>query len=126
MESYKVVILGDSGVGKTTIIKRFVEGSFQSKSVMTMGASFLEKEIFIPGTENAVKMQVWDTAGQERFKTLNRIYYRDCAAAIVVYDITKRNSLFTEALHYIKELKDLAPPGTIIGLAGNKSDLYAK
>ena len=56
MESYKVVMLGDTGVGKTTVIKRFIEGSFTNKPTMTMGASFLEKEVFIPGTENAVKM----------------------------------------------------------------------
>ena len=68
---------------------------------------------------------MWDTAGSERFKTINRIYYRDATAALVVYDITKKNTLFGEAEHWIKDLRENAPPHVIIALVGNKSDLYA-
>ena len=89
-----------------------------------MSASYMEKVVPVAGSTNPIKIQLWDTAGSERFKTINRIYYRDATAAIVVYDITKRNSLFVEAEHWIKDLKENAPPNVIIGLVGNKSDLY--
>ena len=91
-----------------------------------MSASYMEKIVPIAGSEVPIKIQLWDTAGSERFKTINRIYYRDATAAIVVYDITKQNSLHQEAEHWIKDLKENAPSNVIIGLAGNKSDLYRK
>ena len=69
---------------------------------------------------------MWDTAGSERFKSLNRIYYRDATAALVVYDITSRKSLEVEAEHWIRDLRENAPGHVIIGLAGNKSDMYKK
>ena len=85
----------------------------------------MEKSVSVAGQTKPIKIQLWDTAGSERFKTINRIYYRDATAALVVYDITKKNTLFTEAEHWIKDLRDNAPPNVIIALVGNKSDLYA-
>ena len=89
-----------------------------------MTASYMEKVVEIAGSENPIRIQLWDTAGSERFKTINRIYYRDATAALVVYDITDRFSLFQEAEHYIKDIKENAPSNVIIALAGNKSDRY--
>ena len=86
----------------------------------------MEKEIEVAGIDQPIRIQLWDTAGAERFKTFNRIYYRDAVAAVVVYDVTKRDTLVGEAEHWIRDLKDCAPPNCIIGLAGNKSDLYKK
>ena len=89
-----------------------------------MSASYMEKSVKVAGMTKAIKIQLWDTAGSERFKTINRIYYRDAAVALVVYDITKRDTLFHEAEHWIKDVRANAPPHVIIALAGNKSDLY--
>ena len=69
---------------------------------------------------------MWDTAGSERFKTVNQLYYRNAAAALVVYDITRRDTMYTEATEWIKNLKESAPSHISIGLVGNKSDLYQK
>ena len=126
MDSYKVVLIGGSSVGKSSIFKRYIAGSFNDKSQVTMSASYMEKKVPIQGSSHDIKIQLWDTAGSERFKTINRIYYRDATAALVVYDITKRNTLFQEAEHWIKDLKENAPNGVIIALVGNKSDLYKK
>ena len=126
MESYKVVLIGGSSVGKSSIFKRYIQGTYNDKTSVTMSASYMEKVVPIAGQENPIKIQLWDTAGSERFKTINRIYYRDATAALVVYDITKRDTLFGEAEHWIKDLKENAPSNVIIALAGNKSDLYRK
>ena len=89
-----------------------------------MSASYMEKNVQVAGLSKSIKIQLWDTAGSERFKTINRIYYRDAAVALVVYDITKRDTLFHEAEHWIKDVRANAPPHIIIALCGNKSDLY--
>ena len=124
--SYKVVLIGGSSVGKSSIFKRFMTGGYSDKGQVTMSASFLEKVVPVAGIDQPIRIQLWDTAGSERFKTLNRIYYRDAVAALVVYDITKKETLQKEADHWIKDLKENAPSNVIIGLAGNKSDLFKK
>ena len=125
MDSYKVVLIGGSSVGKSSIFKRYMQGSFDKKSQVTMSASYMEKTVPVAGSK-PIKIQLWDTAGSERFKTINRIYYRDATAALVVYDITKKDTLFREAEHWIKDLRENAPPHVIIALVGNKSDLFAE
>ena len=124
MDSYKVVLIGGSSVGKSSLFQRYMQGQFNSKSQVTMSASFMEKVVPVQGAKKPIKIQLWDTAGSERFKTINRIYYRDATAALVVYDITKRDSLFIEAEHWIKDIRENAPGHVIIALCGNKSDLY--
>jgi small GTP-binding protein len=84
----KLVIIGDSGVGKSSLVLRFVTQSFKPFSESTIGASFMSKVIELDG--QTVKVQIWDTAGQEKYKSLAPMYYRGAAAAIVVYDITRR------------------------------------
>ena len=125
MDSYKVVLIGGSSVGKSSIFKRYMQGNFDKKSQVTMSASYMEKTVPVAGSK-PIKIQLWDTAGSERFKTINRIYYRDATAALVVYDITKKDTLFREAEHWIKDLRENAPPHVIIALVGNKSDLFAE
>ena len=124
MDSYKVVLIGGSSVGKSSIFRRYMQGEFTNKSSVTMSASYMEKVVPVAGAKKPIKIQLWDTAGSERFKTINRIYYRDATAALVVYDITKRDTLFMVAEHWIKDIKACAPGHVIIALCGNKSDLY--
>ena len=103
-----------------------MENEFDKKTSATISANYLEKVVQVEGSVNKIRIQLWDTAGHERFKTINRIYYRDASAALVVYDITRRDTLYTEAEHWLKDIRTNAPKHCIIGIAGNKVDLFDK
>ena len=120
MREIKLCLLGDSGVGKSSLVLRFVLDRFDQYSTATIGASFMSKS-FIVG-EETYKYQIWDTAGQEKYKALAPMYYRGASAAIVVYDITNENS-FESVKMWIRELQQLGPPDIVIAIAGNKTDL---
>lgn len=120
---FKLVLLGESAVGKSSIVHRFVKNSFDDLRESTIGAAFLTQSITIPETQTTIKFEIWDTAGQERYKSLAPMYYRNSHAAIVVYDITKTSSL-QRAKDWIEELrKNSSNDGIIIALVGNKLDL---
>lgn len=116
----KVVLLGDTGVGKSSIVLRFVTNSFEKYSESTIGASFMSKLIQVGASP--IKFQIWDTAGQEKYHSLAPMYYRGAAAAIVVYDITQASS-FVTLKNWVKELKTLGPENIVIAVCGNKTDL---
>jgi len=120
---YKLVLLGDSAVGKSSLVLRFVRGQFFEYQESTIGAAFLTQTVAL--NETTVKFEIWDTAGQERYHSLAPMYYRGAAAAIVVYDITNRDS-FQRAKQWVKELQRQGNPNIVIALAGNKSDLNSK
>jgi Ras-related protein Rab-5C len=120
--SFKVVFLGKSGVGKTSITLRFCRDTFQDGAEATIGASFLTKMMTV--NDRTIKFEMWDTAGQERYRALAPMYYRNADAAVLVYDITDSESF--EALQsWYQELQKNVPD-CIIFLAGNKSDLKDK
>ncbi|XP_065065140.1 ras-related protein Rab-22A-like [Rhopilema esculentum] len=116
----KVCLLGDSGVGKSSLVLRFVSDRFDPKQSATIGASFMSKTIGID--DQTVKFQIWDTAGQERYQALAPMYYRGAAAAIVVYDITNEAS-FNCVKKWVKELNQFGPKDIVIAIAANKKDL---
>mmetsp|Transcript_113317 Transcript_113317/g.315153 ORF Transcript_113317/g.315153 Transcript_113317/m.315153 type:complete len:209 (-) Transcript_113317:416-1042(-) len=116
----KVVLLGDTGVGKSSLVLRFVTNNFKPYSESTIGASFMAKMIMVDKVP--IKYQIWDTAGQEKYHSLAPMYYRGAAAAIVVYDITRKAS-FSTLKNWVRELKQLGPENIVIAIAGNKSDL---
>mmetsp|Transcript_7228 Transcript_7228/g.13360 ORF Transcript_7228/g.13360 Transcript_7228/m.13360 type:complete len:211 (+) Transcript_7228:620-1252(+) len=116
----KVVLLGKSGVGKSSIVLRFVADNFKGDTDATIGASYLTKILSIGDTN--IKFNIWDTAGQERYGPLARMYYRDADAAILVYDITK-NASFEGLKNWIEELTAHGPKGIALAVAGNKEDL---
>eukprot|EP00474_Spongospora_subterranea_P009236 CRZ09694.1 hypothetical protein [Spongospora subterranea] len=118
--SYKLVLLGDSAVGKSSSCSRFVKRSFEEHGQPTIGAAFLTQTVELDGY--SVKFEIWDTAGQERYRSLAPMYYRGAAAALIVYDITDDVS-FEGAKSWITELQRHGSPDIVIGLAGNKSDL---
>ncbi|KAM0865890.1 hypothetical protein ACQ4PT_042973 [Festuca glaucescens] len=118
----KLVLLGDSGVGKSCIVLRFVRGQFDPTSKVTVGASFLSQTLALEDS-TIVKFEIWDTAGQERYAALAPLYYRGAAAAIVAYDITNPES-FKKAQYWVKELQKHGSPGIIMVLVGNKADLH--
>jgi len=119
--TYKIVLLGDAGVGKTAIAVQFVKGQFNEFTESTIGASFMNQTVTLP-EETLIKFQIWDTAGQERFHSLAPMYYRGAQAAIVVYDITNRNS-FEKAKEWVKELQQQGDPNVIVAFVGNKIDM---
>lgn len=118
---FKLVLLGESAVGKSSIVHRFVKDSFDDFRESTIGAAFLTQTIQLD-EQTTIKFEIWDTAGQERYKSLAPMYYRNANAAIVVYDITQESSL-ERAKSWIKELQRQASQDIVIALAGNKVDL---
>lgn len=116
---FKLVLLGESSVGKSSLVLRFVKGQFHEYQESTIGAAFLTQTIHL--NDVAVKFEIWDTAGQERYHSLAPMYYRGAQAAIVVYDITNQDT-FERAKNWVKELQRQAT-GIVIALAGNKIDL---
>jgi len=123
----KVVLLGEAGVGKTSIISRFINGTFEERLMSTNGASYVCRNITFPEYENRiVKFEIWDTAGQEQYRALNKIFYKDASICIFVYDITDIKSFNALKEYWYQEIKDSAPRNIVLGLAANKSDLYEK
>jgi small GTP-binding protein len=116
----KLVVLGDTGVGKSSLVLKFVSGNFKPYSESTIGASFQSKYVVCKG--QSLKFQIWDTAGQEKYHSLAPMYYRGAAAAVVVYDITRANT-FKTLRTWIDELKAQGPKDIAIAIAGNKADM---
>eukprot|EP00928_Gymnodinium_smaydae_P038180 TRINITY_DN26384_c0_g5_i1.p1 TRINITY_DN26384_c0_g5~~TRINITY_DN26384_c0_g5_i1.p1 ORF type:complete len:199 (-),score=64.36 TRINITY_DN26384_c0_g5_i1:136-732(-) len=119
MFHFKLVLLGDASVGKSCLVVRFAKGEFYEYQEPTIGAAFMTQTVSL-GSE-VVKFEIWDTAGQERYKSLAPMYYRGAAAAVIVYDITSKES-FDAAKSWVAELQST---DTLIALAGNKCDLEA-
>ena len=126
-EICKVVLLGQSGVGKTCIISRFINNTFEEGLMSSNGASYISKNSTFPEYGNrTIKFEIWDTAGQEKYRALNKIFYKDASICILVYDITDEASFKAIQEYWFQEVKDSAPKNIILGLAGNKSDLIEK
>ena len=118
----KVVIIGDTGVGKTALMNRFLFDKFDPESMPTLGAQSKPRIVDVPG-EGQIKLTLWDTAGQEKFKSLTRMYFQDAEAALIVYDTTFQES-FESAAKWVEDLKANANvPDILIALVGNKSDM---
>lgn len=118
--AFKVVMVGDSGVGKTNILSRFTRNEFNVQSKATIGVEFATKPIHMEG--NTIKLQIWDTAGQERYRAVTSAYYRGAVGALLVYDITER-STFNKVESWLKELRDHTEDDIVVMLVGNKSDM---
>ena len=119
----KIVLLGEAGVGKTSIITRYISGSFSQVVMTSTGSSFVAKKIELDDKKK-VKLQIWDTAGQERYRSLAKIFYQSAAVAVLVYDVTLKKSFEQLKEYWVKEIKDNAPDNIIIAIAANKSDDY--
>lgn len=120
----KIVVLGESAVGKSSLALRFVRRDFIPNQEATIGASFLSRSVALSDETPpvSIKFEIWDTAGQERYRALAPMYYRGAAGALVVYDITSADSL-RKAVSWIGELRRNADPQTVVVLVGNKCDL---
>lgn len=120
VQRFKVVLLGEGRVGKTSILLRYTRGEYNDRQVSTLQASYLDKRVLVGGT--TAQLSVWDTAGQERFHALGPIYYRDADGALLVYDITDAES-FNKVRKWVKELRKIVGNDIVIAIAGNKIDM---
>ena len=105
----KVVLLGESGVGKTSIISRYINNTFKSQLMSTPGANFVTKNVIMEDENKTIKFEIWDTAGQERYRSLAKVFYKNAAVCVLVYDITRKTSFDAIKNYWVKELKENAP-----------------
>ena len=117
---FKVVLVGDSGVGKTNILSKYIKNEFHEDSKSTIGVEFGSKQLKIEG--HKIKAQIWDTAGQEKYKAITSAYYKGAQGAFVVYDITRKET-FNSVDRWINDLKTSADKNLTIIMIGNKCDL---
>jgi len=115
-----VVLIGDSGVGKSNLLSRFTRNEFNLDSKSTIGVEFATRSIQVDA--KTIKAQIWDTAGQERYRAITSAYYRGAVGALLVYDISKQQT-YENVMRWLKELRDHADSNIVIMLVGNKSDL---
>lgn len=119
-KSVKTVIVGDSGVGKTCILTRFVSGTFETDTSSTLGVEFMSK--IVETQSRKIELQLWDTAGQELFRAVTKAYYRGSVGAFLVFDVTKRES-FTNIARWLSDVRSTANAEAVCVLLANKCDL---
>lgn len=117
---FKVVLIGDSGVGKSNLLSRFTRNEFNLDTKSTIGVEFATRSIQVDA--KTIKAQIWDTAGQERYRAITSAYYRGAVGALLVYDISKHQT-YENVQRWLKELREHADSNIVIMLVGNKSDL---
>ncbi|KAJ1105584.1 hypothetical protein NDU88_002989 [Pleurodeles waltl] len=119
---FKFLVIGSAGTGKSCLLHQFIENKFKQDSNHTIGVEFGSRVVNVGG--KSVKLQIWDTAGQERFRSVTRSYYRGAAGALLVYDITSRET-YNALTNWLTDARTLASPNIAIILCGNKKDLDA-
>lgn len=117
---FKLVLIGDSGVGKSNLLSRFTRNEFNLESKSTIGVEFATKSLNVDG--KIIKAQIWDTAGQERYRAITSAYYRGAVGALLVFDVTRR-ATFENVERWLRELREHTDPNIVVMLVGNKSDL---
>ena len=123
-DAIKVVLVGESGVGKTSIISQFTANKFDPHRETSLSAQFISKTIDFPDLQKAIKFDIWDTVGQEKYRALAEIFYRDAKVIIFVYDITTKYSFDQLKEYWYKETKEKSTGNPILAVVGNKIDLY--
>jgi len=119
---WKVVFIGDSGVGKSQLLARVCRNEFNLDSKSTIGVEFHTRQVTVGPSRKVAKMQIWDTCGQEKFKAVTRVYYRGAVGALLVYDVTRPDT-FNHLTRWLRELQDFADSSIAMLIVGNKSDL---
>ena len=125
-ESIKVVLLGESGVGKTSIISQFTVNKFDPHRETSLSAQFTTKTLDFPDLGQSIKFDMWDTVGQEKYRSLAKIFYKDAKVIIFVYDITREFSFQSIKNYWYKETRENWDGTPILAIVGNKIDLYSE
>jgi len=120
---FKIVILGDSAVGKTSLINQFVENAFEEDYKPTLGANIIRKDVILENSNAKVRLIVWDLAGQEKYNVVRSLYYQGCVGALLVYDITRANTLSNIETKWLDDFKKYVKKEGTYLLIGNKCDL---
>ena len=121
-ENVKVTVLGNSGVGKSSIVARYISGVFTDSIISTTGANYSQK--LIDKDNNKLRLNIWDTAGQEKYRALGQKYYKDAYIIIIIYDITNIESFESIKTDWYNDIQKYGEKYYILAIAGNKSDLY--
>jgi Ras-related protein Rab-2A len=121
----KFIIIGDTGVGKSCLLLQFTDKRFQPVHDLTIGVEFGARLVSLPSSPAPIKLQIWDTAGQESFRSITRSYYRGACGALLVYDITRRES-FAHVIKWLEEARSHSNPELVVTLVGNKADMESK
>ena len=117
-----MVIVGDIAVGKTSLASRFVEDKFPKNHIASVGVAYFTKTLVVD-EHLTVKFDIWDTAGQERYRSINTLYYRGAAAAVIVFDLTQRSTFDAMKTQWLDSIRSCADSNIILVIAGNKSDM---
>ena len=125
-ESIKVVLIGESGVGKTSIISQFTKGVFNQDIMSTNGATFSTKKKEFTEQQKILSFEIWDTAGQEKYRSLAKMFFKDAAVALLVYDITSKSSFVEIKNYWMNLVRDNGPKQILMYIVGNKYDLIEK
>ena len=123
--TFKIVLIGEAGVGKTSIISQFIDQTFQEDLQASTGGTFTSKTLIL-NNGNTLKFDIWDTAGQERYRALTKLFYKDSNAAILVYDITRQDSFDELKNYWAQQIQESTNSNIILAIAANKSDLIEK
>ena len=121
-ETLKIVLIGESAVGKTSLISQFIDQVFQDDQQSTIGGTFSTKTIQC-GNGKILKLEIWDTAGQERYRSVTKLFYKDANAALLVYDISNKYTFEELQNYWIDQVRDSSPKDIILAIVANKSDL---
>ena len=121
-EAIKVVLIGNSGVGKTCISQRYINNSYDNQDGSTLGASYFKKILKID--EKPVRLDIWDTAGQEKYRAMGKMFYKDAHIVLFIYDITDKKTFLELKSVWYNELMNTGEKHTVLAVVGNKSDLY--
>ena len=123
---FKIVILGDSAVGKTSLINQFVENAFEEDYKPTLGANIIRKDVLLDDLNTKVRLIVWDLAGQEKYNVVRSLYYQGCVGALLVYDITRMKTFNNIEAKWLDDFKKYVKREGVYLLIGNKSDLISQ
>ena len=123
-EKIKVVLIGESGTGKTSIIQRYAYKLFDSNCISSISSQFINQTITIEEINKTLQFEIWDTAGQEKYRSMAKLFYKDAKIILFVYDITSRKSFDGLKNYWISQVKQESDPNSLLGLVANKYDLY--
>jgi small GTP-binding protein len=121
--SCKVVLIGNSGVGKTSIINQYITNVFNEEQLTTTGATYSTKKLLIESKKKTISFEIWDTAGQEKYRSLTKMFYKDSSIVIMVYDITNEESFNDIKNYWFEEVINNINENVIMAIVGNKNDL---